>query len=118
MILTTFIVKLQKRLEPVILIGEAEYNLNVLKEIEATDSYLGLDQDVTKCQNNEPFHNCTTRKYIADALEECRCLPSNLRISEKVLHYIKRVHKHLTNRLIQGTSLCCREAGLCSQYPY
>ena len=32
--------------EPVRLIGEGNYNLNVLKEIDVTDSYLGLDQEV------------------------------------------------------------------------
>ena len=29
------------------LIGEGDYNLNVLKEVEVTDSYLGLNQDIT-----------------------------------------------------------------------
>ena len=79
-------------LESVSLIGEGEYNLNSLKEIEATDSYLGLDQDVTKCQNNEPFHNCTTKKYHDVVLAECKCLPFHLRSSLKVLHHLKLVH--------------------------
>ena len=83
MILNTFSLIIES-LEPVILIGEAEYNLNALKEIEATDFYLGLDQDVKKCQNNEPLHNCTTRKYLEAVLAKCKCLPSNLRISQKV----------------------------------
>ena len=46
--------------EAVKLIGEGEYNLNALKEIRVTDSYLGLDQDDTQCQDKEPFDNCTT----------------------------------------------------------
>ena len=33
-------------LEPVILDGEGEYNLNNLMEIAVTDSYLGLDQKI------------------------------------------------------------------------
>ena len=70
--------------EPVTLIGEGEYNLNVLKEIKATDSYLGLDQDVRKCQNDEPLSNCTTKKYIEAILSQCKCLPSNLRLSNEV----------------------------------
>ena len=37
--------------EPVALIGEGEYNLNVLKEIQVTDSFMGLDQNIRKCQN-------------------------------------------------------------------
>ena len=78
-------------LEPVSLIGEGEYNLNVLKEIKATDSYLGLDKDVRKCQNDEPLFNCTTRKFIEDILTECTCLPSNLRISNKVRQIKTRI---------------------------
>ena len=58
--------------EPVNLIGEGEYNLNALKEIKVTDSYLGMrmDQDIKDCQNKEPFFNCTTRKYINTFLGE------------------------------------------------
>ena len=66
--------------------GEGEYNLNALKEIEVTDSFLGLDQDVRECQNEEPFYNCTTRHYIDSLLRDCGCLPFNLRLSEKVLN--------------------------------
>ena len=57
-----------------------------MKEIEATDSYLGLDQDVKKCQNIEPLHNCTTRKYLEAVLAQCKCLPSNLWLSNMVRH--------------------------------
>ena len=78
-------------IEPVSLIGEGEYNLNILKEIKATDSYLGLDKDVRKCQNDEPLFNCTTRKFIEDILTECTCLPSNLRISNKVRQIKTRI---------------------------
>ena len=66
------------------MIGEGEYNLNVLKKIEATDSYLGLEQDVKKCKNEEPYFNCTTRKYLQAVLAECKCLPHSLGISQKV----------------------------------
>ena len=40
-------------LEPIKLIGEGEYNLDTLKEIEVTESYLGLDQYVRECQEKE-----------------------------------------------------------------
>ena len=66
------------------LIGEGEYNLNVLKEIKATDSYVGLGKDVTECQNDEPFFNCTTRKTIDAFQKECGCLPIGLSTSTEV----------------------------------
>ena len=71
-------------LEPVMLIGEGQYNLDDLKEINVTESYLGMDQDVKACQNKEPFYNCTTRKYINEILMKCGCLPLNIRHSNKV----------------------------------
>ena len=37
------------------MIGEGEYNLNVLTAIETTNSYLELDKEVRKCQNEEHF---------------------------------------------------------------
>ena len=72
--------------EPSILKGEGIYNLNVLQEIEVTDEYLGLDQKVRGCQNKESHDNCTTSHYIDTILEQCGCLPFNIRLSEKVLN--------------------------------
>ena len=69
-------------LEPVKLIGEGEYNLNVLKESIATTSYLGLDQNIRECQNEESLYNCTTRKYIDSLLDQCGCLPLNIKIDK------------------------------------
>ena len=51
--------------------------MNVLKEIRATESYLGLDKDVRQCQNEEPLNNCTTKKYLNTLLGECGCLSLN-----------------------------------------
>ena len=66
-------------LEHVKLIGEGEYNLNVLKEITATESYLELGVGDRGCQNEEPLHNCTTQHYIETFLDQCGCLPFYLR---------------------------------------
>ena len=70
--------------EPIIFNGEGEYNLNGIKEIVATDSYLGLDQDVRQCQDDKPFHNCTTELYRQAFLRECGCLPYNIRLYSEV----------------------------------
>ena len=47
-------------LVPDIFTEEGDYNFNVLKQIEVTDSFLTLSQDARKCQNEEPYENCTT----------------------------------------------------------
>ena len=71
-------------LDPVTLIGEGNYNLNILKDVEVTDSFLGLDESVRQCQNNEPYDNCTTRHYIENVRKNCGCLPLAVNSFEKV----------------------------------
>ena len=66
------------------LIGEGEYNLNALKEIKATDSYVGLGKDVTECQNEESSFSCSTRQTIDAFQNECGCLPFAIRVSTEV----------------------------------
>ena len=63
---------------------EGEYNLNVMKEVKVTDSFLGLDQVVRGCQNQESLHDCSTRNHIDTYLDKCGCLPFNMKFSQKV----------------------------------
>ena len=65
-------------LEKLVLHGEGEYNLNVVKEIEVTDAYLGLDRETINCQNKESLQECQTRFYHETILAKCGCLPFNL----------------------------------------
>ena len=64
--------------------GEGEYNLNNLMEIQVSESYLGLDQVVKGCQNDEALEECRARNYIDTLLQQCKCLPLSIRGSEKV----------------------------------
>ena len=43
--------------------------------MKATESFLGLDEDVRGCQIKETYSQCTTRIYKETALEQCGCLP-------------------------------------------
>ena len=70
--------------EPIVLSGEGEYKLYDIKEVKVTDSYLQLHQEDKKCQNDEPFLNCTTKHYIENILGKCGCLPFNLKYHDKV----------------------------------
>ena len=87
------------------IIGSGEFNLDGLTEIKATSSYWGLEQDVRKCQNKETFYNCTTRHYIKTLIEECECLPFNIRLSRKVSMLIAR------KRQVKGSKEIKQEAG-------
>ena len=90
-------------LAPIKLRSEGSYSISAVKEIKVTDAYLGLQEDVKKCQNVEPFENCTTRKYIDMVQKECKCVPYELTIllganvvstamSLSCLHYIMLMH--------------------------
>ena len=90
-------------LEPVILNGEGEYNLNALIEVKVTESYLGLDGHARECQIEEPFYNCTTRHYINAILEQCGCLPLSIKLSKKVCFTC--ITQYCLPVFITGTSL-------------
>ena len=104
-------------------VGEGEYNLNVLKEISVTDSYLGLDQEDRHCQNKEPHGNCTTRQYRKTYLQKCGCVPLNIRLFNEVCLKCKIFKVYLKINIstyhILGNNLhFCSKAGLCEKHHY
>ena len=71
--------------EPLKLQGEGEYNLDVVKEVKVTDSFLSMDEEDRGCQNKEDYQDCTTRHYIDQVKKTCKCLPLYLKIVDKVI---------------------------------
>ena len=71
--------------EPIHLELENEYNLNVIKEISATDSFLSMDENIRQCQDDETFNECVTKIYIHNLIDQCNCLPLNLRLTNEVI---------------------------------
>ena len=58
--------------------GEGEFNLNILKEIEVTDSFYDLEKGARKCQSykvNDTYDNCTSRYFMEQMMLKCGCLP-------------------------------------------
>ena len=93
------------------LVGDGEYNLNALKEIKSTESFLGLDEDVRECQNDEPQYNCTTRHYVDSLMQQCGCLPFNIRMSieETLFSFFSNIN---VRYLVSGTPLYNRRASM------
>ena len=61
------------------LTGEGQYNINSLKEIRATNSFLTLDDDIRGCRiSGESHDDCTTRLYIDNMRQKCGCLPFSI----------------------------------------
>ena len=46
-----------------------KHNLNVIKEIKVTDSFLSMEKDIRGCQE-ESFDDCTTIKYKTAVLND------------------------------------------------
>ena len=44
-----------------------------------TDSFLGLDQEVSKCDEGERQGDCRSRSYLRAVEERCDCVPSSLK---------------------------------------
>ena len=44
-----------------------------------TDSFLGLDQEVSKCDEGERQGDCRSRSYLRAVEERCGCVPSSLK---------------------------------------
>ena len=58
------------------LTGEGQFNLNSLEKIEATDSFLALDDEIRGCSfSGESHDDCTTRIYVDNMRQKCGCLP-------------------------------------------
>ena len=76
-------------LDPLELFGEGQYNLNNIKEISVTDSFMGLDGDTIQCQNVETYDDCKTRLHVRQLRQECGCLPLSLRLSEEVKYQVR-----------------------------
>ena len=90
------------------MIGAAKYNLNGLKEIKVTESYLGLQPNVRGCQNEKELYNCTTKYYKDTMLEHCGCIPLDIAIEINVILFILMYGKIMTPFLPLGPSMYSR----------
>ena len=66
-------------LDSLILNGEGNYNLNVVKEMKVTDSFIGLPHGVKQCQNKEVYLDCKTKEFLEALVNTCMCLPFSLK---------------------------------------
>ena len=55
--------------------------MNILKEIEVTDSFYELDNEVRKCQSYKgkgTYDTCTSRYFLEKMNLNCGCLPYSI----------------------------------------
>ena len=63
----------------IVLQGEGHYTLTAVKDIKVTEEFLGLGQEVTKCQTKEARADCVSRRYQEQVLASCHCAPLHIR---------------------------------------
>ena len=60
------------------------FALTAVKEIDVTDDYMGMSEDVTKCQDRIRLEDCETKEYFEYVLKKCNCIPFKLGHNFKV----------------------------------
>ena len=65
--------------EPLSISDEGNYALTAVKEIYATEDFLGLDEKTKQCQSEETLEDCRMEKYLKDGLNKCKCTPYGIR---------------------------------------
>ena len=64
--------------------GEGEYNI-VLENVNVTESYLGLKEEVRNCrESEEDYQQCVTQNYVQRVKDECQCLPLSMSLDKNV----------------------------------
>jgi hypothetical protein len=60
---------------PVILYGEGQYVMSDVKQVDATEAFLGLAENSRGCQNEITLEDCWMKKYLKDGIDKCKCFP-------------------------------------------
>ena len=63
----------------VILYGEGQYALSNVKQIDATEAFLSLDEKTRGCQNEVTLEDCWMKIYLKDGMDRCKCIPYSLK---------------------------------------
>ena len=66
--------------------GEGNYALTSVKEIDGTEAFLSLDDDIKLCQNEETLADCSTKDFMKRNLDLCKCVPYKLRNFSKQVY--------------------------------
>ena len=64
---------------PILLEGVGHFALTAIKDIKVTEEFLGLGQEVTRCQRRESRADCVSRRYEEQVLTSCHCAPLYIR---------------------------------------
>ena len=61
-----------------------------VKEMSGTEGFLDFPVNISKCQNEESVLECRSKKYLEHGLNECDCIPHQLRTYYKTVRYLSK----------------------------
>ena len=67
-------------------VESGEYNIRTFKEIDVTDSYLGIDENIRGCQDKVLYDECIQNSYEEKIKNLCGCLPLPLNVNQNVVN--------------------------------
>ena len=76
---------LQLLSDPLKLPLESTYNLNSVKTVTVSEDFLTLDENIRQCQDMEQYDDCSTKHFVEQLLNACKCLPIEMGTSDKVM---------------------------------
>ena len=75
--------------------------MTAVKDIKVTEDFLGLSDNVKKCQSEETFKECSTRQYLHAVESQCNCIPYALKYFSTVQNQVYNIiHIHTQLKLI------------------
>ena len=79
------IVTLQPFSDDLILpVENREFEIKMFKEIQVTDSFLGINEDVRGCQEKEIYDDCIRHSHVDKIRNSCSCVPLSLQNNTNV----------------------------------
>ena len=60
------------------LYGDGDYVLGNVKQMDGTEGFLSLADEVKKCQNQESILECEANAYLDRGRMKCDCVPYHL----------------------------------------
>ena len=83
-----------------------EFEIKLFKEIQVTESFLGINENVRGCQEREMYDDCINHSYY-EYKNSCGCLPLSLKINKNV--FLKSFFCFQLNHYLQD-SMCTQSS--------
>ena len=71
-------------LDEFVLTERGQLSMKMFMDINVTDSFLDLNENVRGCQSKEKFAKCLQTKYADQMMKECGCVSVQIALQNQV----------------------------------